>query len=101
MVEIQCPQCDEVVEFEDGVPGTFSCPNCESSIEWGYTVNTTTRSSIGTIMFGILSILGLIAFSSLVSSDGEHMGPEMILTCCGICSIPFAIFVFFAIKEGK
>ena len=101
MIEIQCPHCDAVVELEDGVSGTFSCLNCESSIEWGNTVNTTMRTPRGTIIFGILGILGLIAFISLLSSDGEHMGPEMILTCCGICSIPFAIFLFFAIKEGK
>ncbi len=101
MVEIQCPHCDAVVGLEDGVSGTFSCLNCESSIEWGNTVNTTMRTPRGTIIFAILSILGLIAFISLVSSDGEHMGPEMLLTCCGICLIPFAIFVVFVIKEGK
>ena len=100
MVEIQCPHCDAVVELEDGVSGTFSCLNCESSIEWGNTVNTAMRTPRGAIIFAILSILGFIAFISLVP-DLEHMGPEMTLTCCGICSIPFAIFVFFAIKEGK
>jgi len=105
MVEIQCPHCDAVVELEDGVSGTFSCLNCESSIEWGNTVNTTMRTPRGTIIFGILSILGLIAFISLVSSPGDlrfmEERPEILLTCCGICSIPFAIFVVFAIKEGK
>ena len=51
MVEIQCPNCDVVVEFEDGVPGVFSCHNCQSNIEWGYTVKTTKRTPGGTIFF--------------------------------------------------
>ena len=103
MVEIQCPNCDVVVEFEDGVPGVFSCHNCQSNIEWGYTVKTTKRTPGGTIFFGILSILGLIAFSLVSAADSRFMAdrPELVLTCCGICSIPFAIFLFFAIKEGK
>jgi len=54
MIEIQCPHCDAVVELEDGVSGTFSCLNCESSIEWGNTVNTTMRTPRGTIIFAIL-----------------------------------------------
>ena len=46
MVEIQCPHCDAVVELDDGVSGTFSCLNCESSIEWGNTVSTAMRTPV-------------------------------------------------------
>ena len=100
MASIQCSRCNENIELEDGVSGMFSCPNCDIQFEWSNTVDTTTRVSIGTIIFGILSILSLIALISLSSETFMQERPELILTCFGICSIPLAIFVLFAIK-GK
>ena len=34
MVEILCPHCEEEIELEDNVFGTFECPHCESDFEW-------------------------------------------------------------------
>ena len=98
MASIQCARCNENIELEDGVSGMFSCPNCKIQFEWGNTLNTTTRYPVGTIIFAILSILSMIAFIGLSSDIFMQERPELILTCFGICSIPLAIFVLFAIK---
>tara|TARA_B110001452_G_scaffold267191_2_gene276150 strand:- start:1191 stop:1499 length:309 start_codon:yes stop_codon:yes gene_type:complete len=34
MVEIQCPNCEEDIELEDGVFGLFDCPNCDEEFIW-------------------------------------------------------------------
>ena len=103
MAIIQCALCNEDIELEDGVSGTFSCPNCDIQFEWSNTVNTDIRAPVGTIIFATLSILGFIALFSLMGSPGDLrflQEADLILPCFGICSIPVAIFALFAIK-GK
>jgi hypothetical protein len=34
MVEIQCPHCDDGIELDDGVYGSFDCPLCEEEFSW-------------------------------------------------------------------
>lgn len=34
MVEIECPHCDEDIELDDGVYGSFDCPLCGEEFEW-------------------------------------------------------------------
>ena len=34
MVEIQCPNCDEDIELEDGDFGLFNCPHCDDEFSW-------------------------------------------------------------------
>ena len=34
MVEVQCPQCEEGVELDDGVVGLFNCPHCDYEFSW-------------------------------------------------------------------
>ena len=104
MASIQCARCNENIELEDGVSGMFSCPNCDIQFEWSNTMDTTTRAKIGTIIFGILSILSLIALFSLMASPGDMdflNSTGAIVPCFGICFIPVVIFILFTIKEGK
>ena len=44
MVEIQCPNCDEVVELEDGASGWYSCPYCDEEFSHGEEVGFTELS---------------------------------------------------------
>ena len=34
MVEIECPNCDEGVELDDGDFGLLECPLCQEDFEW-------------------------------------------------------------------
>jgi ribosomal protein L37AE/L43A len=34
MVKIQCPNCDDDIEFEDGDFGLFDCPHCDEEFSW-------------------------------------------------------------------
>ena len=34
MVEIQCPNCDEDIELEDGDSAMFNCPHCNEDFYW-------------------------------------------------------------------
>ncbi|MAH91024.1 MAG: hypothetical protein CMA11_04575 [Euryarchaeota archaeon] len=65
MVEIECPHCDEDIELDDGVYGSFDCPLCgeefewdspsiwtaDNFVKWGY------RSGLAVFLFGIVSAI--------------------------------------------
>jgi len=65
MVMIQCPHCEEDVELEDGMSGSFDCPYCNKEFVWNGDVQTRgLKVELLQFMFGIFSP-SLLFFLSL------------------------------------
>ena len=86
MVEIQCPDCDEDIELDDGASGLFDCPHCDEEFSWGYDadevhvlylfkqwwnifVNWGVKVGLGIISFGIIVFMWFSITEG--SGDGE------------------------------
>ena len=88
MVEIQCPHCDEEIELENNLFGTFQCPHCENDFEWEDKSFDIVDGFLTSIDFGIgffspitvILLFGLLGFISNLS----------ILALCGMWLSPIA-----------
>jgi len=103
MVEIQCPNCDEVVELDDGASGWYSCPYCDEDFshgeEVGYAELSFTPLQVLIITsLTILSIALIVIVTNLQSEETPLMG-KLIDYCC--LSIPLIILVLYLIRLRK
>tara|TARA_Y100000766_G_C18380051_1_gene352994 strand:+ start:63 stop:455 length:393 start_codon:yes stop_codon:yes gene_type:complete len=61
MVEIQCPNCVEIIELEDGLFGFFECPFCQEEFGWNPERSPSNEELFNTKDF----LIGLFAPSSI------------------------------------
>ena len=107
MVEIQCPHCDEDIELDDGVYGSFDCPLCEKEfswespsiwtadnfVKWGY------RFGLGFFILSIISAILLWTTQGIRNCDvggrGLYSIPEPFE--CGGWIVVFLVGGFYAV----
>tara|TARA_B100001113_G_scaffold132900_1_gene108879 strand:- start:173 stop:589 length:417 start_codon:yes stop_codon:yes gene_type:complete len=102
MVIIQCPNCGEDVELEDGAFGLFDCPYCDEDFsyletdEYAYSLLSQVQfflspgMIVGLIFFGI----GLIWFILLKqTTSGGGLGNLVLIYPAGVCGLGIPIIL--------
>jgi len=102
MLALECPQCAEEVQLDDGARGHFVCPHCNEEFEWGPerdAFGETISSFLGfffitTLVFFCLSI-GMFFFDGKYQLD-EALGLTLFLAIIAApVWIPIAFVPFF------
>jgi hypothetical protein len=100
MLALECPQCAEEVQIDDGASGHFVCPHCNEEFEWG-PERDAFGETIGSFL-GFFFITTLVFFCLSMGAfffDGyqldEALGWTLVLAIIAPVWIPIAFVPFF------
>ena len=95
MPEIECPHCKEAVLLDDGVYGSFDCPNCNNEFKW----DRSYRPNIAVTILLVLSFLSAIGAGIFyrAASTADDFGGLGAAALAHLCLIIFCVLLLLAL----